>query len=120
MFDRAKSGELAKGQLGFIDFVAKKHMEVMASYHPNLQWLLDSVVGQGPPVPLFPSLHPPYEFMDVIFTPPLSHVLSDRIISLFCLFWTSLHCLPVVLYVCLFVSVLFFQSPIMQSFVFEI
>eukprot|EP00668_Euglena_longa_P016237 GGOE01020465.1.p1 GENE.GGOE01020465.1~~GGOE01020465.1.p1 ORF type:complete len:1566 (+),score=521.73 GGOE01020465.1:67-4764(+) len=44
MFDRAKSGELARGQIGFIDFVAKKHMELMATYHPKLQWLLDNIL----------------------------------------------------------------------------
>jgi cAMP-specific phosphodiesterase len=43
MFDREKSGELAKGQLGFIDFCAGKHMELMSSYTEHLQWLYENV-----------------------------------------------------------------------------
>uniref|UniRef100_A0A7S1IRD2 PDEase domain-containing protein n=1 Tax=Eutreptiella gymnastica TaxID=73025 RepID=A0A7S1IRD2_9EUGL len=45
MYDREKSTELAKGQLGFIDFVAKKHMTMMSQVHSGLEWLLENVTS---------------------------------------------------------------------------
>eukprot|EP00796_Vickermania_ingenoplastis_P007189 gene7189-5051_t len=44
MFDRAKSTELARGQIGFIDFVAAKfYKEIVGKLFTGMQWCVDNL-----------------------------------------------------------------------------
>eukprot|EP00667_Euglena_gracilis_P014837 EG_transcript_15396 len=43
MFDRNKQGELALGQIGFINAIGMKHYEELVALCPTLQWMVDNV-----------------------------------------------------------------------------
>lgn len=46
MFDRAKSTELARGQIGFIDFVAAKfYKEIVSKLFTGMQWCVDNITA---------------------------------------------------------------------------
>ena len=45
MLDRFENTELAKGQLGFIDFVAKDHYALMAQWNPEFKKLHDRLLA---------------------------------------------------------------------------
>ncbi|CAJ1020347.1 3'5'-cyclic nucleotide phosphodiesterase, putative [Leishmania lindenbergi] len=46
MFDRSKNTELARGQIGFIDFVAGKFFrDIVGSFFHGMQWCVDTVTS---------------------------------------------------------------------------
>ncbi|CAD2222001.1 3'5'-cyclic nucleotide phosphodiesterase, putative [Angomonas deanei] len=46
MFDRSQNNELAKGQIGFIDFVAGKFFkEIVSIIFKDMQWCVDNIAS---------------------------------------------------------------------------
>jgi cAMP-specific phosphodiesterase len=45
MFDRSLNNELAKGQIGFIDFIAMKFFKAVTTHFPGLAWTIENIEG---------------------------------------------------------------------------